>query len=218
MLYILNTLFLSFIGFFRDEFIKFLSHSVLTNVAVIPNYYDSAKIGLVILAIAGLPLTAYMLYSKFRNLREPVFLAEIRAKKEAYDRGDKIVFRSKYKGNVVKNAFFANYITAPNGTLFNYTTPNVEKDFQSVRTWPKKTLDEWSDKGKLNGYVNTDWVEWSWDIPTNAPIGQYKVLMAIWNTFKNDNKLPFITTGTKIFVTDPSGFLVENDDGNITRH
>lgn len=59
------------------------------------------------------------------------------------------------------------------------TTP----DKRSVISPCPDTLEYWEAEGKLNGDVDTDWKEWSWEIPEYAPLGKYRVRMMVWNTF-----------------------------------
>ena len=61
----------------------------------------------------------------------------------------------------------------------------------------------WSEKGKLDGKIRTDWKVWSWEIPEFAPLGVYKVRMMVWNTFEDGKKEPFKTIEDTFEVIDP---------------
>jgi hypothetical protein len=132
---------------------------------------------------------------------EPVFESEIVSKKQAYERGkDNVYFRSKFRGYLT-NGFFANLIFAPNNDEFENITENLSEDRHSVRSWCPETLDYWSDKGKVNGSVNTEWKYWNWKIPEFAPLGDCKVEMGVWNTL-TDNKQPFLRHTDYIRIID----------------
>jgi hypothetical protein len=147
----------------------------------------------------------------FQYLQEPSFEAQIIKRKQRYIRGKGIVsFRSRFKGKLT-NGFFANQIFTPevvNGTTvhvdyFDATTPNVAPDKRSAISPCTDTLEYWEAEGKLHGDVDTDWKEWSWEIPEYAPLGRYRVKMMVWNTFTGNVKEPYRTIEDTFEVIEP---------------
>jgi hypothetical protein len=142
---------------------------------------------------------------------QSIFDAEIADKKLRYIRGkDSVHFRSKFDGRLTYG-FFANQIFAPKRVMgntvyvdsFDDHTPDVSENRRYVTSRCKETLEHWSDNGKLDGRIKTDWKEWSWDIPEFAPLREYKVKMMVWNTLEDGKKEPFITIEDTFEVIDP---------------
>jgi hypothetical protein len=140
------------------------------------------------------------------------FKAEIVNKKEYYIRGqDVVIFRSKYKGKL-KNGYFVNEIFVPEVIaepsqqykyFFRPTTPNVGKDFKSVKSDCLETIDNSSNgMGNLNGNKYYDWKEWEWVIPSDVPLGTYTVKMMVFDGGKDN--LPLETREDKFEVLRPS--------------
>ena len=56
---------------------------------------------------------------------------------------------------------------------FDTFTPDVSDDRRFVTSRCRKTLEHWSDPGKLDGKVKPEWKEWTWGIPEFAPLRRY---------------------------------------------
>lgn len=144
------------------------------------------------------------------EIQEPYFRAEIVGKKQAYRRGEHVIFRSRFTGWLF-HGFFANTIVVPEiieeqgitlHRLFSNTTTNISDDGRYAKSWPKETLSTWSDQGTLHGEINTNWISWEWEIPTDCELGKYKVKMSVWNIIEN-RKEPFITYQDDFDVIEP---------------
>jgi hypothetical protein len=79
-----------------------------------------------------------------RKIIHEKFVGQIVGKKQAYQRGEPIQFRSRFSGSLT-NGFFANIISAPRIPVgidvtrcrtFSTTTPNISEDGRFARTWP----------------------------------------------------------------------------------
>ena len=86
--------------------------------------------------------------------------------------------------------------------LFSNTTPNVSDDGRYTRPWSGETLSTWPDQGTLHGEINTNWISWQWEVPTDCQLGKYKVKMSVWNIIEN-RKEPFITYEDDFDVIEP---------------
>lgn len=114
-------------------------------------------------------------------LLEPYFDAEIRKKKASYRQGELVLFRTHYRGDLV-NGFFDNEILPPNGQVFSDGRPRAW-------SWAPDTLDNEhpATRGNLNGYVNHK-SKWSWRVPQDAPTGEYRLYMRVYNHLDINNR------------------------------
>lgn len=120
------------------------------------------------------------------SLLEPYFKAEIRDKKKEYHRGEPVLFRTLYRGDLV-NGFFDNEIVSPDGTTIAWV-------------WAPDTLKSGDPNvgGELNGY-GTYTSNWNWNIPRNAPVGKYRVFMRVYNHLGFGNR-PIIRQAEDTFM------------------
>lgn len=127
------------------------------------------------------------------NLLEPYFFAEIRNKKSTYRRGEPLLFRTIYRGNLT-NGFFDNQIEAPLGQVFPDGRP-------VAWSWAPDTLDNDhpTTRGNLDGLVNTYSSDWSWIIPRNAPVGEYTIYMRVYNHIRVGER-PIVAQQEDVFV------------------
>ena len=135
--------------------------------------------------------------------KKPEFSAEIVNKKKYYIRGiDTINFRSAYKGKL-QNGYFANELSfqikfkvEPKDIfkfVFKPNIPNVSADGLSVKSFCLETIDNTNDRiGNLNGNRHYKWKQWKWEIPNDAPLGEYKVKMMVFNGGKDNPPLQVI--------------------------
>ena len=108
------------------------------------------------------------------SLLEPYFEAEIVNKKTRYMRGEAVFFMTHYRGKLT-NGYFDNQITPSSGV----TLPNGRPSYWS---WAPDTLPNPYGEGKLDGYVNHT-SRWDWQIPLDAPVGKYRIIMGVNNHF-----------------------------------
>lgn len=120
------------------------------------------------------------------SLLEPYFKAEVRDRKKKYRKGEPVLFRTHYRGELV-NGFFDNEIVFPD-------------ERTHVWSWAPDTLinEHPSTPGSLHGYVNHP-SDWNWDIPSNAPAGTYRVFMRVYNHLE-PGKRPIIRQAEDAFV------------------
>jgi hypothetical protein len=107
--------------------------------------------------------------------------AIINKKKKQYKRGEAILFWTHYRGELT-NGFFSNQVFSPERKTFSDGTNRVS-------SWAPDTLESGDPNiaGKLNGYV-THVSQWSWNIPLDAPLGQYRIYMRVHNHFRADSR------------------------------
>jgi hypothetical protein len=213
----------AFVGHYVDSFLKPFDAYLLGNI-----HLNSIDIIFTSLGVIG---TTIIIYDKFFRPRkeartnnhldqnqsasqitlEPSFYAEIVDKKQVYVRGiDSIHFRSRFRGTLT-NGFFANRINTPetiDGTTlhinyFHSSIPDISEDKRAVISRCQETLEVWTDRGKLDGNINTDWMCWEWSIPEYAPLGLFKVQMMVWNTFRDQKKEPYRIVEDSVSIIDP---------------
>lgn len=126
------------------------------------------------------------------DLLEPYHEEEIVNKKKDYKRGEAILFRSVYRGELT-NGFFSNQIFALEGQTFSDGSNRV-----SIRASDTLEDDFPNTRGKLNGY-NKHESRWSWSIPLDAPLGQYRIYMRVHNHFGINNR-PVVAQSEDIFM------------------
>jgi hypothetical protein len=125
------------------------------------------------------------------RLMEPYFYAEITNKKDTYNKGDSVFFKTIYRGQL-KYGLFDNMITNLEGKPFSRRRNRILRFFLRGKksyswSWPPSHIknrylmlpNEWI-QGNLNGYKKHE-AEWHWIIPFNAPSGKYKVAMRVYN-------------------------------------
>lgn len=147
---------------------------------------------------------------------EPEFNADVENKADTYDRKNgKVTFKAKYKGEINKG-FIAVQIIPPEQKPFLSDTPHLD-DNGHVTSFCDKSINNIGLKNEhnihnipdsikaLNGFINTEWLEWSWNIPKFSPLGEYKIIIGIWETNKNNNEnvLKLSNNGT-INISDTS--------------
>jgi hypothetical protein len=137
----------------------------------------------------------YTLYKRDATeelLLKPYHKAEIVNRKESYKRGEAILFRTFFRGELI-NGFFSNQIFAPDSQTFSDRTNRVS-------IWAPDTLDDCypNTKGKLNGYITHE-SRLSWTVPLDAPLGEYRIYMRIHNHFGPRNR-PTIAETEEVFV------------------
>jgi hypothetical protein len=122
------------------------------------------------------------------KLLEPFFEAEIKEKKTEYHRGDFVLFRTRFRGELTYG-FFDNRITHSENKKFHHGQ-YLNRKKNRAYSWATDTLsaDSWWIpakylKGMLNGYVNKT-SEWSYGIPFDAPLGEYRIAMRVFNRTK----------------------------------
>lgn len=120
------------------------------------------------------------------KILEPCFKAEILNKKQEYHRGDKVFFKSYFRG-LLNHGFLSNKIVNSEGKKF----PSGQFHRQKNRdySWAPDTLKyryKWIPnfliRGKLDGYVKHQ-TEWCWIVPYNAPFGEYRISMCVYNNW-----------------------------------
>ena len=126
------------------------------------------------------------------DLLEPYVCEKIVDKKEYYRRGDAILFRTHYRGELT-NGFYTNQIFLPEGKTFSNGSNRVS-------VWAPTTLEDghYATRGKLNGYINHE-SRWSWSVPRDAPIGQYRIYMRVHNHFGINNR-PIVAQSEDTFT------------------
>lgn len=159
-------------------------------------------------------------YPKILLIRKPKFEADIVDKQNIYDRKNgKVIFKAKYKGKI-NNGFIAAEIKTPENKSFPSDTPNINKNGH-VTSFCDKSINSVElkkthhiqnppkDLQKLNDKVITGWLQWTWNIPEFSDKGEYKVIIGIWETNKNNNK--------PILKFSKDGFI-EIDDDDDSHH
>jgi len=123
----------------------------------------------------------------FRLKKKPSnFQSEIVDKKYYYRGIDGVTFRSKFDGTL-KNGYFVNEIFVPRVEsqyqhIYNFPpfTPHVSEDLGSVKSYCLNTIGNPITRvGNLNGYTETGWKSWTWEIPQDVPLGDYQVKMML---------------------------------------
>jgi hypothetical protein len=130
---------------------------------------------------------------------KPTFEAKIKNKKIKYDRkSEKVTFTVKYRGGL-KQGFTVAEIIPP--SKFDIDTPNLDSKSGSVSSFCNETVKDFAESntiynidkkiGKLHGHnIEIDELNWEWTIPEFAPLGNYKVIIGIYDrSHDRDSKL-----------------------------
>jgi hypothetical protein len=86
---------------------------------------------------------------------------------------------------------------------FTNSTPNICNNGMSAKSYCPSTISNSNDKsGNLNKRIKTDWINWNWDIPNDASLGDYRIKMMVFN--EHNEEKPIKTIESKFTVRDPN--------------